>query len=181
MHLISDKNDHPLWMPKTGGRYLLTGKDVQHQCGHNDNVHLDGHPGLFAMATGPEGAKLWICEGSHLYVNEPTYEKEFLGKGLRLKPVDIPPYSVYFGHGWVQHAGFGWDGKHRLRYHVYIMPGSQPLPDAVAFAYGTSLPRATSTASAPSANISEQHNTHNSETEHESYNITAQDIPDEET
>lgn len=46
---------------------------------------------------------------------------------------------MFFGHGWLQHAGFEWNGAQRLRYLVYLVPRTPPIPDALAFAYGDSL------------------------------------------
>ena len=53
--------------------------------------------------------------------------------------IEIPPFSVFIGHGYVQHAGAGWSGSHNLRYHIYLIPDGHQLRDTVAFAYGYSF------------------------------------------
>jgi len=137
---ISDNRRYQIWTPKTGGRWLATGRDCPAQTGHNDFSHSRGQDvGYFCITTGKDGASLWICESSHKYVFYPEGPKFELSKLLRLEKIAIPPYSVLFGHGYVQHAGAEWSGTANLRYHMYFIPENHDLMDDVSFAYGWSL------------------------------------------
>lgn len=128
------------WLPKTGGRFLLSGKGVTDQCGHNDfPVRESGSPGYFFLVTGPAKASLHVCPGSHLYVRYHKSRRELLRKSLQMEEVAIPPFSMFIGHGQVQHAGVGWRGSPSLRYHTYISPEGSVLPDAISFSYYWSL------------------------------------------
>ena len=58
------------YFPRTGGRFLLTGKRCTPQVGHNDFPvrEGDGSPGYFVIVTGPEMAHLWVAPSSHIYI-----------------------------------------------------------------------------------------------------------------
>ena len=53
--------------------------------------------------------------------------------------VTIPQFSIFVGHGHLQHAGAAWTGAHSIRYHMYFYPVDLDLPDAILFAYGDSF------------------------------------------
>ena len=72
---------------------------------------------------------------------------------LEMELITIPPQSVFVGHGYVQHAGAGWNGSGCLRYHMYIILDGSNLRDAISYAFGRSLRRK---GEIVSADISEQ-------------------------
>ena len=128
------------WLPGTGGRLLLTGKDADDQCGHNDFVVRDGEsPGYFVIANGPHTTSLLVAPSSHKYVKYEKSRLHMLSRTLEMEEIDIPPFSLFIGHGYLQHAGAGWRGNHSIRYHTYVVPENHLLPDAIAFAYDWSL------------------------------------------
>lgn len=126
----------------TGGRFLLTGKGVTDQCGRNDFcVEVDVSPGYSVIDTGHHGSFLHVCPFSHSYVLYHQMRKYVLANTLKMEEVDITPFSLFVGHGYVQHAGVGWRGGYNLRYHTYIAPVKNGLPDEIWFAYGASFAR----------------------------------------
>lgn len=118
---------------------------MRQQTGHNDYPvkDKDAPPGYFVIVTGPEQVKLYVCGASHRYVYYSQPKLDSLASALHMDPINIPPNSVFIGHGHLQHAGAEWTGSHSLRYHIYVTPEGQHLPDAILFAYGHSLPIAT--------------------------------------
>lgn len=149
-------------VPRTGGRFLLTAKNCPDQCGHNDFDHRKAmgasvksgneymklsasSPGFFTLTTCNYPVSLWVAPGSHRYVYESDDVKEILAKSLRMIKVNIPSYSVFVGHGHVQHAGTAWEASEDsnsrmesfLRYHMYVSPLGRKIPDAIMFAFNT--------------------------------------------
>ena len=137
---LRSMNDRDLYLPVSGGQFLLTGKDYPAQVGHNDFDHRQGTgPGFFVIVTGAEPANLWVCDGSHKHVGLSAKKRNELAQILRLKRITIPRNSVFIGHGFLQHAGAEWSGNGALRYHAYLIPDGHVLHDAVAFAYEMSF------------------------------------------
>ena len=155
-----DVDNHCTWrteIPNGGGRFLMTGKDCPPQHGHNDfDVRETGSPGYFTITTASEPISLWIAPGSQKYVHLSDIEKERIAMCLEMELITIPPQSIFVGHGYVQHAGAGWNGSGCLRYHMYIIPDGSNLRDAISYAFGRSLRRK---GEIVSADISEQSNT----------------------
>ena len=129
-----------LRVPNTGGRFLLNGKDLHPQIGHNDFDHTrDNSVGFFAMVTGEEGASLFVSKYSHLFVDKTEKQKKMLSKCLDMTLLEIPPFSIFFGHGYFHHAGAGERNERRnLRYHIYLIPEGYVLGNEIAFAYPAS-------------------------------------------
>ena len=131
----------PMYFPRSGGRFLITGKRCVRQVCHNDfPVRTSAHaPGYFAIVTSSESTRLWLSPFSNAFVFFPENQKESIRKGLRLRALEIPPLSIFIGHGHLQHAGAEWGGSHCPRYHIYLTPEDLQLPDAIVFAYGDAL------------------------------------------
>ena len=128
---LQDLNDVQLKFPNSGGRFLLTGEGCPAQVGHNDFDHRLGKgAGFFVMVTGAHPTGLWVCDGSHKNVNQSTRRKLQLADVMRMSLIQIPPNSVFIGHGFLQHAGAAWAGNHCLRYHMYfpLRVMSCPIP-----------------------------------------------------
>lgn len=100
-----------LWMPRSVGRCLLTRKCCAPHRGHNNFqlVSSDRCPGFFVVATAEEGASLFACPGSQLYVFYIAAEKCALTNMLQMERVIIPAFFVIVGHGDLRHAGAGWE------------------------------------------------------------------------
>lgn len=70
--------------------FLLSGRRVEMQVGHNDFRHeKDKRRGSYETVTGPEGAFLYPCEGSHYFVLYSYDVKERLASALRMEEVTI--------------------------------------------------------------------------------------------
>lgn len=41
---------------------------------------------------------------------------------LKLKPADLPPYTVLVGHGYLQLAELEYDGSHKMHYPLSLLP-----------------------------------------------------------
>ena len=138
---IDDNGKVNVYVPRTGGRWLLTGRYCKIQVGHNDFHIIVGNicPGYFAIVTGAERVYLWVCPGSHQYVHYNKKEREGLSANLKMERIEIPPNSIFIGHGHLQHAGDGYNGSHCVRYHTYIAPEDVEIPDAIIFGYENAL------------------------------------------
>ena len=138
---VDDNGKVNVYIPRTGGRWLLTGRYCKIQVGHNDFHIILGSicPGYFAIVTGAERVYLWVCPGSHQYVHYNKKEREGLSANLKMERIEIPPNSIFIGHGHLQHAGDGYNGSHCIRYHTYIAPEDIEIPDAIIFGYENSL------------------------------------------
>lgn len=90
--------------------------------------------------SGSKAIRLLLYPASHIYVLYSIPVKKKLFKLLRQEKLTIPAYSVFFDYGFVQHSRYGWQSSHNLRYHTYLNVSTLDLKDAVAFAYGASLP-----------------------------------------
>lgn len=62
-----------------------------------------------------------------------------MAETLHMVRVTIPPFSIFVGHGHLQHAGEGWEGMSCLRYHAYFISSNISLKYAIPFAYGASF------------------------------------------
>lgn len=56
-----------------------------------------------------------------------------------MEEIEIPRFSIFFGHRYLQHGGTSRCGKHSLRYHSSFILESCKLNDTVAFAYGAQV------------------------------------------
>lgn len=148
-------NTRKLYFPATGGRFLVTGKDCPAQTGHNDFEHTkESGPGFFVITTGFQAANLWVADGSNKGVNLPDKRKLCTEHCSWMREITITPNSVFFGHGFLQHAGAAWSGTNSIRHHIYLIPDGHPLKDALSFAYGWSFKKEGDTSSHESRNSS---------------------------
>lgn len=75
-----------LWLPGTGGGFILYGRGVNAQFWHNDSEHAKiKSAGLVTIVTGFVGASLYLCPGSHHFVFHPDDVKESLAQKLMMK------------------------------------------------------------------------------------------------
>lgn len=85
---------------------MITGRDVGPQTGHNDfTVRTGGSPVYFMIVTGSDETSLYACRDSHNYVMYDVGRKENLLDALLMDKLTIPASSVFFCHGYLQHAG----------------------------------------------------------------------------
>lgn len=141
MKNIAPCNYEDMAIPKTGGRFLMTGKGCLPQTGHNDFPHTleTNSPGYFAIVT-MEETGLYVCDFSNQFVFSSDAQKKHLVQGLAMTHIIIPANSIFFGHGHLQHAGDGYRGSRCLRYHIYFAPTGYRIGDSISFAYNDSLP-----------------------------------------
>lgn len=122
------------------GRYVLSGRQCFLQTAHNDFEHGNTRsPAYFMLKPVEQDIGFWVCPDSHLYLTYSADEKLKLAKNLKLEENVIKKKSSFVGHGYVQHAGVGWEGDAQLNCHTYVIPKGAGLKDAVAVAYGFSL------------------------------------------
>lgn len=81
-------------------------------------LEVDGDPGYFIIDNGSEQSSIYVFPGSHLYIRYHYSRKEKLSEALPMHEIKFVPMSLSIGHGNIQHAGFGWKGKHSMRYHM---------------------------------------------------------------
>jgi len=144
LKLNDNREDQKMFVPRTGGRWLLTAKDCKRQQLHTDFVLNYGgdyfdetkNPGYFALCSGKEEVPVWICMHSHRIVASTSHSNiRALSRGMVVNMIRIPPYSIFVGRGDVFHAGHGFDDYEEdsgmLRYHMYFVPDGVSLPDGV--------------------------------------------------
>ena len=129
-------------VPKTGGRFLLTGKGCQRQYLHTDfavgsTPDEKRVPGYFVLCTTRSPTPLWVVNHSHFYLGETDKVKQALSNAVFARKVLIPPFSVLIGRGDLQHGGAGYMDfpnptiKGCLRYHMYFVPHDRTLIDGI--------------------------------------------------
>ena len=135
-----------IYCPDTGGRVLGTMSEATKvQVAHKDfdfpekcPVDHEGvlkFPSYFAIVTGAEGSSLWVVDHSHKFATKSREEQGVLGRVLKMKLVFIKPWSVLLVRGDVLHAGPGGkesNGKHNLRFHMYIGREGVVLLDGIS-------------------------------------------------
>ena len=135
------------WLPRTGGRFLLTSEGCPRQAPHNDFNHLDERydptnendsPGYFVIINGDDPFPLWVLPGSHKFLNSYSQRRrKLIGDALQMRKIIVPANSCFVGHGHLTHAGAGWEDRvtdeTTIRYHTYLRPDNRELPDAVFF------------------------------------------------
>lgn len=87
----------------------------------------------------PKGAFLYLGLGSHHHRFHLDDVKESLTQKYTITEVNIPPDSLFIGHGYVQDDAAAWCGKYCLRYHINLIPQNGQLKDAIAFAFNNTL------------------------------------------
>lgn len=113
---LDSSADEELYLPVTGARHLLTGHGCPDQIGHTDlEVQEVRSPGFFTPVSGSEAIYLLVCLASHIYVHYLMSEKKKLVELLCLEGVTILVYSVFLGHGCLQHERCGWQNSHIVR------------------------------------------------------------------
>lgn len=58
-----------------------------------------------------------------------------MAQRITIQNITIQQFSVFTGHGHVQHAGAEWSGQHSLRYHIYFVLDGQYVQKDVSYAY----------------------------------------------
>lgn len=66
--------------------------------------------------------------------------KMLLREAFVMEEVKIFSSPVFVGYGYVLHAGREWRGEHCIRHHSNLIRMNHDLADAIAFAYGDSIP-----------------------------------------
>lgn len=127
-------------IPDSGGRFLINGRGVESQVGHNDFEPRKGEsPGYFVIVSGTESVDLHVSPGSHHFVFSSDEVIEEMISSYQMITIQIPSFSMFIGHGSLQHAGAGWNGNYGLRYHLYVVPVQYNLPDRIHYSLGDSL------------------------------------------
>lgn len=68
------------------------------------------HPLYISFIFRAEGQTLIVCTGLYLYVVSPAKAGKMLKNASVQKKIIIPPNSVFFGQGCMQHAGLDGEG-----------------------------------------------------------------------
>lgn len=147
----------PLYIPRTAGRFLITGKGCPRQVLHtdfevthggNDYQAAPSHPGYFVMAAGKDEFPIWVWERSHVFCNALKQAVEQLSSAVVVKKHIVPAYSVLICRGDVFHCGASYeDGKPgrdqdrdadtgndalwNLRYYMYIVREGIQVKDGI--------------------------------------------------
>lgn len=99
-----------VWIPNSGGRFLITVMNCLQQCVHNEFevVPPCRKPGFFMILTGIEGSNLCACPGSHAFVCYPAVRRKKLANTLYMEQGIISLQSVFVGHKYLQYRA--WSG-----------------------------------------------------------------------
>lgn len=93
-------------IPETGVRNLFTGVDFKPQTAHNDAAGRKCSFSDFAfISSGPEVGKLYLRKPSHQFDFYPDAKKRKLADSLKKDATKWPPFSVFIGRRYVEHAG----------------------------------------------------------------------------
>lgn len=93
---LDGAHNDKLLMPRTKGRFVLTGKYCKQQCGHNNfhTVIVNRCPRFFMITAVEEQASVFVCQCSPLYVFYNTVEKRASERTFQMKRVTISAFSV---------------------------------------------------------------------------------------
>lgn len=136
-----------MFVPNTGGRWLVTVKGCGRQTLHSDfavqpEVALNdkGNPGFFTVTTGAQDVAIWLCPRSHRDVGREMQEERTALRGVlperKAEKVRVAPYSILVARGDMQHCGAAYEDNGSqadaiVRYHMYFVPTGEVLPDGV--------------------------------------------------
>ena len=132
-----------IFMPRTGSRVLVTGEGCARQVPHNDFESWDARTddSYFFIITGATEVPLWVMDGSHHFTDFSYETNEDISKHRAMQKLIIPPFSVFFGHGHLTHAGGAYTDRTpqgmSTRVHGYLIPFGSTLSDNVSFNFLT--------------------------------------------
>lgn len=119
---------------RSGGPYLLTGRDCKPEVAHKDIGKREGcSTGFFFISNGPQEGKFYLCKGTDHFVFYSMKKKRKLAETVKLGAVVLPPYSIFIGRGYLQHAVAEYHGAHSTRYHLYLMPSGNATLGSICF------------------------------------------------
>lgn len=95
--------------------------------------------GYFYIVSGKDEGRLYVCKGSHRFLLYPDAKCRRLPDIFKLETISLPPYSVFIGHGYLQHAGAEYLGRLNLRYNVYLVLHDVALQDATVLGFNSSI------------------------------------------
>lgn len=132
--------DDELYLPLTGGRYLLTDRDCPDHIRQNGPEVQKGRSSwFFVLATGSEAICPLYCPAWHSDLRNPIVWKK-LAELLCLDEGRVPAVSIFVEYEYVQHEWCGWRSSHSLRYHTFLISLWYDLKDSVVFTYLDSIP-----------------------------------------
>lgn len=91
------------------------------------------------FVTAQEEASLFVLFDSQLYVPYTVAKKRAFAKTLQMERVITPFFSVFVGHGHLQHARAEWEKSPRLGHHAYSILSQVSLQEAISISDGASL------------------------------------------
>lgn len=80
--------------------------------------------------------KLYVCEGLYHFVIYPSKDKRKMTDMLKISFMVVPSYSVFGGHGCLQHACVEYVGTNNMKYPIYIFMDDVSLQDGIVLSYG---------------------------------------------
>lgn len=124
----------------TGDRNVTKNRDCPIPTRQNDFEGRDSRrPGFIELLLEPESIHLSLCSASHLHVHYLMAQEEYLAELLCVKEVAILAFSIFVGHGYMQHEECSWKGSHGLHYDLYVILSSNDRKNAVVWHTGQAL------------------------------------------
>lgn len=130
-----------VFMPRTGGRWIMTSPECRRQVLHTDFKPLSRQetlsenkcPGFFTIATGELEVPLWVCSHSHrLAATTSATKLRAASSASTVHMIRVPPFSVFVGRGDLHYSGLATgDAIHKLPsiyYHTFFVPEDADLP-----------------------------------------------------
>lgn len=122
---LSTEYNNKLWMLRSRGPVLLTGKQFKPRCGLSgfNIVTTDRCPEFFKIATTEEKASLFVFPGSSQYVLLQCSRKAQIGKeSSNGGDNNFAILNIYWACPSTARGGPRWDGAPCLRHHPYFIP-----------------------------------------------------------
>ena len=107
-----------MFMPASGGRFLITSKGCERQVLHSDfDIEPEGNmsvtdawfnAGYFVVCTGPgdDPVPVWVNKFGHISLHSYRNEgNQGVMQDTEVEKVWIPPSSVFIGSGYIPHCG----------------------------------------------------------------------------
>lgn len=115
--------DEELYLPVTSGAPLSTGRGCLNKTEHSYfEVQQGRSPGLLALVSRYKDICCLAYAVLHIHANCSIAKKTKLDELQHIENAAFPVYSIFVGHGYLQHGTCGWLDFYSLRYLTHLIP-----------------------------------------------------------
>lgn len=116
----------------TGKRFLLNARSCKPQVGHSCiQIRRYALTGCYFCLNGSKFEKIHARKKYHGFIFYPNSEEQ---KGVlfsKMGSVSILPFSVFIGHGWLQHTGAEFIPLGNFSFSIYLFSDDMPFHGSI--------------------------------------------------